>query len=187
MSRSEDRPENMNRRRPDREAPPGRSIRPAYSRYRRTWYGYGRQARVEKSRFGCVLDDATYAFGDVSLAGLPVLFGIMVTGQLDVQGATLSAWATMVLIVTVLRGGWIRPLATETRGWVSVTPSLILLRVVYYNLTLFVATYGGFVIASSMGLSMTVGSFGLAVAVGAGAMMAFPRLAERYAGRLQKS
>ena len=169
----------------DRPRAPGRRTRPAYSRTRRTWYGYGRLAHVEKSGFGRVLHDCPHVFGDVSIPAFPMLFAIMATpgrGVYDATAAGLLAWMTMVAVGTAIRGGWIRPLATETLGWVTLAPSLILLRFVYYNLALAAAVFGGVAIADAAGyapLSLAV-SFVVAVV----STLAFPRLAGSVYGAL---
>ncbi len=163
----------------DRKSKPGRQTEPAYSSTRRTWYGYGSLARTEKSGFGRVLHDCSNIFGDVSILSLPVLFAIMAApgpGIYDATAAGFLAWMTMVAVGTAIRGGWIKPLATDTLGWVSITPSLIVLRLVYYNLALAVAAFGGPALAIATG----VGPLSLVVAAGVAilSMLCFPRLAE---------
>ena len=169
-----DRERDRNRRRA-----PGRQTRPAYSSTRRTWYGYGRLATVEKSGFGRVLHDCPHIFGDISFPALPVLVAIMATpgrGVYDATAAGLLVWTTMVAVGPAIRGGWVRPLWTETLGWVTAAPSLILLRVVYYNLSIAVAVFGGVALEDAVGhppLSLLV-AFVVAVV----STLAFPRLAE---------
>ncbi|MFC4542131.1 hypothetical protein ACFO5R_09345 [Halosolutus amylolyticus] len=166
---------------------PARQTEPAYSATRRTWYGYGSLARVEKSGFGRVLHDCSTVFGDVSIPSLPVLFAIVVapgTGAYDATAAGIVAWPTMVAVGTAVRGGWIRPLATDTLGWVAITPSLILLRVVYYNLVLIVAVFGGVAVANAVGIAPL--SLVVAFVVAIGSMLSFPRLAERFYGVVRR-
>ncbi len=160
---------------------PVRQTEPAYSATRRTWYGYGTLARSEKSRFGQFLHDCSHIFGDVSVLSLPVLFAIMAapgTGVYDATAAGLLAWMTMVAVGTAIRGGWIKPIATDTLGWVSLTPSLIVLRILYYNIVLAAAAFGGPALAIATG----VGPLSLVVAglLAVGSMLAFPRLAEGF-------
>ncbi|MXV63163.1 hypothetical protein GS429_14010 [Natronorubrum sp. JWXQ-INN-674] len=168
------------------ERVPGRQTRPAHSATRRTWYGYGKRARVEKSGFGRFLHDCSYVFGDISSLSLPVLFAIMAApgaGAFDATAAGLLAWTTMVLIGTAIRGGWIRPPATETLGWVAVTPSLVALRLVYYNLALGIAVFGGVAMANAAGIAPL--SLIVAFVVAAGSTLAFPRLSQSIYGGLR--
>ena len=165
----------------DRESPrvPGRRTRPAYSTTRRTWYGLGHLARAEKSGFGRFLHDCSLVFGDVSIPALPVLIAIMATpgrGVYDATAAGLLAWMTMVAVGTAIRGGWIRPLWTETLGWVSVAPSLIVLRFVYYNLSIAAAVFGGLALADAVGHPPV--SLAVAFVVAILSTLAFPRLGE---------
>ncbi|ELY46044.1 hypothetical protein C496_02140, partial [Natronorubrum tibetense GA33] len=69
-----------------------------------------------------------------------------------------------------------RPLATETLGWVAISPLLIVLRLVYYNLALSVAVFGGVWLAGAVGIPAL--SLVVALVVSVASMLAFPRLAE---------
>ena len=165
----------------DRDHPraPGRLTRPAYSDTRRTWYGYGRLASVEKSGFGRVLHDCPHIAGDISFPAFPTLLAIMATpgrGVYDATAAGLLAWTTMVAVGTAIRGGWVRPLGTDTLGWVTFAPALLVLRVVYYNLSLAVAVFGGLALAAATGYTPL--SLVVAFAVAAVSTLAFPRLGE---------
>ena len=162
---------------------PSRQTEPAYSATRRTWYGYGSLARTEKSGFGRFLHDCSHIFGDVSIPSLPVLFAIMAapgTGFYDVTAAGFLAWMTMVVVGTTIRGGWVRPVATDTLGWVSLKPSLILLRLVYYNVVLTIAAFGGPAVATETGIGPL--SLIVALVVALFSMLAFPRLADSFYG-----
>ncbi len=163
----------------DRKQKPGRQTEPAYSSTRRTWYGYGSLARVEKSGFGRVLHDSSTLFGDISILSLPVLFVLMAapgTGIYDATAAGFLAWMTMIAVGTAIRGGWIKPLATDTLGWVSITPSLLVLRLVYYNVVLAVAAFGGSALATATGIGPLSLIFALLTAIVS--TLCFPRLAE---------
>ncbi|WP_265111829.1 hypothetical protein [Halosolutus halophilus] len=160
---------------------PARQTEPAYSTTRRTWYGYGSLATVEKSGFGRFLHDCSTVFGDVSIPSLPVLFALVAapgTGPYDATAAGLVAWTSMVVVGTAIRGGWIAPLATDTLGWVSITPSLLVLRVVYYNFVLAVAVFGGVAVANAAGIAPL--SLVVAAVVAIGSALTFPRLAESF-------
>ena len=164
---------------------PGRDTKPAYSRERRMWYGYGTLSRAEKSGFGRFLHDASYIFGDISVFSLPVLLTIMAvdTGPgFHLAAGGLAAWMTMWVVGTTIRGGWIRPIATDTLGWVSLRPALLGLRLGYYNLVIGVAAVGNRELVAGTGESLYgfVGSIAFAVV----ATMVYPRLAESLARRL---
>lgn len=166
------------------ERRPGRNTRPAYTRRRRIWYGYGQQTEVEKSEFGCFLHDLPHVFADVFLPSIPVLLYVLVTadsGSVGVIDAMFVAWMTMTVVATAIRVGWIDPLATDTLGWVSISPWLVGLRIGYYNLTLVIAAYGGVFLAASVAYPPAV--IGIAAVVALTATMAFPRLGEVVARR----
>lgn len=165
-----------------RDHPPGRQTRPATTRTRRSWYGYGKMANMEKNAFGCFLHDVTYIFGEISILGLPALMIVTMTGTTGGYGVTaaaLVAWVTMVLVGTLIRGGWIRPLGTETLGWVTFSPALIVLRLVYYNAVFVAAVYGGVLVATAVGTPPL--SLAVAAVVAIMAMLSFPTLGERLA------
>lgn len=165
-----------------RDRPPGRRTRPAYTQRRQSWYGYGTIANMEKSRFGCFLHDVTAIFGEVSILGLPVLMYVATTdagGGYGVTAAALVAWMTTVFAGALVRGGLVRPLATETLGWVAFSPALIVLRVVYYNVVLLVAAYGSVLVATAVDVPPL--SLAVAVAIAILAVLAFPRLGEEVA------
>lgn len=162
-----------------------RNTRAANSHKRRTWYGIGSLAVVEKSWFGRTLDDLVSAYADISVFSLPVLVYIWVTHPFVAQpltAPTLAVWFAMVGVATLLRGGWIKPLGSETLGWVSTRYSLLALRVCYYNATLLVAIYGG------LAMEALLGGSGIAVvcaaSIGIVATLAFPTIADACYDRL---
>jgi len=161
---------------------PGRQTRPAYSTKRRSWYGLGKLATLEKNAYGRFLHDVVYVFSEVAILGLPVLLAIAMTdasGYYGVTAGAMVAWITMVAIGALIRGGWIRPFATETLGWVTFTPTLLFLRVIYYNFVLFLSGYGATALASAVGLAPL--SLVLAAAIAVLAALSFPRLGESVA------
>lgn len=169
---------------PPRQRVPGRKTRPAYASSRRSWYGWGSTGSGEKSAFGQFLHDAPYVFAEIAVLALPTLVWISATvvdGGFGVSGSAFAAWATMTLVVTAIHTGLVRPLATDTLGWVSITPPLVGLRFAYYNLALLAASYGSVALAALVGYSPA--AFPSAVGVSALAMLAFPRLAETVARR----
>ena len=165
--------------------PPGRDTRHASSNRRRTWYGHGQSASVEKDSFGRWLDDVAYAFAEISLLGLPVLWAVLTAEDLAVFGlkaAALVAWLTIVVSAATIRGGWVTPLATNVPGWVTLSPSLVALRLAYYNAALGLASYGGVWVARTAGVELA--SVAVSFLVGVLAAGAFPRLAEDYYRRV---
>lgn len=159
---------------------PGRNTKVARSRERRTWAaGAGSVSTVEKDGFGLWIDDLVYAFTDISVLSLPLLYVVLVTSGTEFFGAksaAMIAWMTMVVVAATLRGGWVTPLLTEIPGWLSLTPSLIALRFIYYNLVLAIATYGGGAIGATLELPLV--SVVFAALVGGLAAGLFPRVGD---------
>jgi hypothetical protein len=92
-----------------------------------------------------------------------------------------------VIVGTLVRGGFVRPLATPTPGWVTLSPSLLLARIPYFNGGLALAIFGGLRVEQAMtGLAAVSGSVGvvagLAWAAGVATLLSlcFPRFAERW-------
>ena len=168
-----------------RRGPRGRETAAAESGTRQIWYGYGHLSRREKDGYGVFLHDVVRIYGEVSVISLPVLLFVWAyptTAFLDVTAMATVAWLTMTLVGTLVRGGWIQPLATDTPGWVTLAPTLLGLRLGYFNLTFAVSSFGGLALADVTG----VGPLGLlwSIGVAALAMLLFPRVAEEWlAGR----
>jgi hypothetical protein len=163
-------------------APPGRRTKEAETDRRNSWYGYGTYVSAEKDAFGRFLDDLAFAFLDISAFGLVALGWVAASldgRRFGLQATALVAWLTMALVAALLRGGWVRPLGTPVRGWVSLSPSMILLRLAYYNAALAVATVGGVAFAELSGRPAVAGGFAFLTA--ALAVGTFPRSAELVA------
>lgn len=88
---------------------------------------------------------------------------------------------TMTLVGTLVRGGWIRPLATPSPGWVTLAPTLLVLRFLYFNLAILTASFGGLALASVAGRPAVGVLFAAVVAVGT--MLLFPRSADEWMAR----
>lgn len=161
---------------------PARQTRAATSRRRQSWSGWGEGRVDEKDGVGVFLDDVAYAFADVSVPSLPVLYGLLAGAGADwfgLKAFALVAWLTMVVGAALIRGGWVAPLATDAPGWVAVTPWLVALRLGYYNATLAAAAYGGRAVAAAWSpVAAAVG----ALLVGALSVALFPRVAESFYG-----
>ena len=139
---------------------------------------------MEKEGVGLFIDDTVYAFADVSVPSIPMLWAVMVTSPVEyggVKGAAFVGWMMMVLGVALVRGGWVAPPFTEVPGWVSLTPTLIALRFLYFNVALAIAAYGGgFLDAALRAPFVHVGWSSL---VGVVAVGLFPSLAGAVARR----
>jgi nitrate reductase NapE component len=138
---------------------------------------------MEKNRFGVFLHDVTRIYSEITVLSLPALFTIAlypVTTFVDVTAMGLVAWMTMVLTGTLIRGGTVAPFATTSPGWVTLAPTLLVLRLVYFNLGLLVAAFGGLALAAVAGTAA-----GLLWAGGFAAilMLYFPRSAELWLAR----
>ena len=164
--------------------PSGRTPRPAETNTRRSFTGHGTLTTVEKDGLGLLIDDTVYAFADISVPCIPLLYVIMVTTTVEfggIKSAAMIGWLTMVLGTALIRGGWIQPLFTDIPGWVSLSPLLIGLRFLYFNLALAVIAYGG----DSLGKTVQVPilPMGWAVMIGGLAVGIFPALAGAIATR----
>jgi len=158
---------------------PGRDTRPAYSDKRRTWYGFGTLTRAKKSPFGQYLHDIMYVFSELSVLGLPAImlaFMYPDPSAYGVTSAVLITWLTMTTVGAGIRGGWVPPLGTEIRGWVSLAPSLIVLRLLYYNAVIAILSFGSPWLAEFLSfepLTIVFAFVGSLLAV-----LVFPRLGE---------
>ena len=158
--------------------PPTRQTRAAVGRRRWT----GTAAKEEKDGYGVFLDDLGYAFAEISFLSLPVLFLVMMRGERSFFGVKASlfvAWMVAVVMAALVRGGWVTPLATDVPGWVSLKPSLVALRLLYYNALLAGVAIVGGMLAS---LEYPLLSVLVPAAVGAAAIAAFPAMADRTYG-----
>jgi len=175
-----------------RRGPPGRETAAAESNERRSWYGYGHLTRTEKGGVGLFLHDATRIFGEVTVISLPVLLFVMdypATGWFDAKATGLVTWTVAILVGTLVRGGWVRPLASGTRGWVSLNPTLLALRVPYFNAVMALGIFGGLWIAGLL-VGFDAGTVPV-IAVGLGwavlaplvGFLAFPCVAEELMAR----
>lgn len=165
-----------------KERRPARQTEVAESHRRESWSGFGERNVTEKDGVGVFLDDVTYVFADISILSIPVLGVVMSTPPrhwFGVKGAALVAWLTMVATGALVRGGWVKPLASDVRGWVSMTPWLILFRLGYYNAVLALASFGG---RAAEGAVSPVASLAFALVVGSLGIGLFPRLAESFYG-----
>lgn len=165
--------------------PPGRDTELARSHQRRTWYGHGQLTRVEKGGINRFLHDLTYTFADVSVFGLPAIYLVFLaagTGAFGGRAVMLVAWVTMTITAAAIRGGWITPLGTETPGWVSFSPLLAVVRLLYYNFAIATTVAASLLLAESVGSPPS--SLGFTVGIAFVTTMAFPRVAEAVYRRI---
>ncbi|AUX08614.1 hypothetical protein AArcSl_0976 [Halalkaliarchaeum desulfuricum] len=167
-----------------RRPPPGREAAASRSPERRIWYGYGQLARGKKDPLGMFLHDVIRVFGEVAVLGLPALLYIWQyprTEFVDVTAMALVAWVTMTIVGALVRGGWIHPLWTAIPGWVTLAPSLLVLRVGYFNLTLLAAAFGGLSLSGATSrpwLGLLVSGIVATVAT-----LLFPRTVDEFMAR----
>ncbi|QSG04147.1 hypothetical protein [Natranaeroarchaeum sulfidigenes] len=164
--------------------PPGRETTAAESTERRIWYGYGTLGRAEKDPLGMFLQDVIRIYGEVTVISLPILLLVHILPAgvwYDATGAALVAWILMTLVGTLIRGGWVQPLATDTPGWVTLSPWLLVLRVLYFNVTFVVAAFGGVFLGAALGWTPVSVLWAGAVAILS--MLFFPRTGEETASR----
>lgn len=176
-----------------REGPRGRETAAARSNVRRTWYGYGTLTRTEKSGLGIFLHDATRIFAEMTLLALPVLLFVMdypTTGWFDAKATGLLTLTVAVIAGTLVRGGWVRPLGSATRGWVTLAPVPLLVRLPYFNVIFALAIFGGLVVGGTVGAPnagdtvAVLAGLGWAAGVALVGTLAFPRVAEETVVRI---
>lgn len=168
-----------------RAGPPGREQSAAETNVRRGWYGWGQLSQVEKSRVGVFLNDVTRVFAEVTVLSLPFLVALPflpTAGPFDIFNVWLPALTAMVLVGTLVRTGWVHPPWTDSPGWVRLLPTLVVLRVLYFNFAFLAATYGGLAVAGLVG----EGAVGWLAGAGAGAVaaLAFPRVTDEWMARV---
>ena len=168
-----------------REGPPGRETRAATSTYRSEFLGVGNRGVSEKDRLGALLADFGRIVGEVGALTLPVMLYLpfAVGGPLARFETWLAALTTMIVVATLIRNGRIASLPlTDAPGWARLFPTLILLRLPYFNGTLLAAIYGGGFVVGVTG-SLAAG-LAWAVVVAGAATLLFPRAVDGWrAGR----
>jgi len=169
---------------PPRGEAPGRKTRPAYTDRRQIWYGMGKRGSDEKGLFAQLLHDVPTLFAEVFVLGFPAIAYVFVTdfdGGAGLAGPAFVLWMTMTGVGTAIHAGLVRPPFTEFLGWVTLAPSLVVLRLLYYNLVL----VGGVHASAAIGSAVGDAAVGLvaAVAIGSLAMLLFPALADAVARR----
>ncbi|MFC5134842.1 MULTISPECIES: hypothetical protein [Haloferacaceae] len=168
-----------------RRGPPGRETRAATSNYRNEFLAIGNRGGSEKDRIGTLLADFGRIVGEVGALTLPVMLYLPFTPARE-PPALFETWlvalTTMVVVATLIRNGLIAsPPLTDAPGWARLFPTLILLRLVYFNGTLLAAIHGGGAVGGVTGVT----SAGLlwALVVGGTATLLFPRVVDEWMAR----
>ena len=168
-----------------RDGPPGRETTAATSTYRSEFLGIGSRGVSEKDRLGSLLADFGRIVGEVGALALPVMLYLpfAVWRPLALFETWLAALTTMIAVATLIRNGRIASLPfTDAPGWARLFPTLILLRLLYFNGTLLTAIYGGGAVAELTGAPAA--GLALSVVVSAAATLLFPRAVDAWmAGR----
>lgn len=167
-----------------RDGPPGRETRAATSTYRTEFLGVGNRAGSEKDRLGSLLADLGRVVGEVGALTLPVMLYLpfAVAEPAALFETWLAALTTMIVVATLVRNGRIASLPlTDAPGWARLFPTLLLLRLPYFNGTLLAAVYGGGALVAVTGALAA----GLAWSVGvvAGATLLFPAVVDAWMAR----
>jgi hypothetical protein len=144
----------------------------------------GKRGSDEKGLFAQYLHDVPTLFAEVFVLGFPAIAYVFVAdfdGGAGLAGVAFVLWMTMTAVGTAVHAGTLRPPFTDVLGWVTLAPSLVVLRIVYYNLVLVGGVHASAALASAAG-NATVGLIAVA-AIGTLSMLVFPALADAVARR----
>ncbi|WP_181686005.1 hypothetical protein [Halorhabdus salina] len=164
-----------------RRGPPGRETSAATSNYRREFLAIGNRTGSQKGQIGVLLADIGRITAEVGILTLPVMLYLPVAPVRE-PPALFETWIvallTMIVGGTLLRSGWISPPFTNAPGWARLFPTLLVLRLLYFNGTLLVAVHSGSVVAGQTGM---VGA-GLLWSLGVSgtATLLFPRVVDTW-------
>ncbi|WP_435073263.1 hypothetical protein [Halorubrum sp. HHNYT27] len=168
-----------------RRGPPGRETSAATSTYRNEFLAIGNRAGSEKDRLGALLTDFGRIAGEVGILTLPVMLYLpFAVGQPPALFETwLAGLTTAVVVATLIRNGRIASLPfTDAPGWARLFPTLILLRLLYFNGALLAAVYSGGAVVVATGVA--VAGVAWSVLVSGAATLLFPAAVDRWmAGR----
>jgi hypothetical protein len=165
---------------------PARDVDAARTRRRRSWVGQGRLVTDEKDPLGCLLHDAVRVFGDVSVPATPTLLYVLLRtdeATVDLKAGAFFCWLSLVATGTLVCGGWVGVPATPRRGWLSLTLSTALVRLVGVNGALLAAAHGSLLVTPWVGPAATAG---LAAAVGVVTGLGLPAVGERAYDALER-
>ena len=126
--------------------------------------------RDEKEGVELLLQDVFFALGEVTFLGLPAFLWLLAAEpNAPLKYAAMFSWATLSVAVGAFRGG---RFGVE---WPPASPSLVVVRFLYYDATILAAAYAG--AAVDLALRSPVLTAGVAVLVSLAASLAFPRVA----------
>ncbi|WP_327050901.1 hypothetical protein [Halomicrococcus gelatinilyticus] len=126
--------------------------------------------RDEKEGTELFLQDVFFALGEVTFLGLPAFLWLLVAEpNAPLKYAALFSWATLSVAVGAFRGGRFGV------AWPPTSPSLVVVRLLYYDATILAAAYAG--AAGDLVLRSPVVTAAVAVVVSLAAALAFPRVA----------
>jgi hypothetical protein len=167
-----------------RDGPPGRETGVATSTYRTEFLAIGNRAGTEKDRLGTLLTDFGRIVGEVGALTLPVMLYLpfALGGPPALFETWLAALTTVIVVATLVRNGRIASLPfTDAPGWARLFPTLLLLRLPYFNGTLLAAVYGGGALVAVTG-ALAAG-LAWSVVVAAGATLLFPAAVDAWMAR----
>jgi len=128
------------------------------------------RTRDEKEGVEQWVESVFFAVGEVTFLGLPAFYGLMdAEPNAPLKFAALFAWLALVICIGTFRGPWLDV------DWPPVTPLLLLLRLLYYNVVIAPVAYGGAAIDLAFHLPTVTAA--VAVLLSVGSAVAFPRLA----------
>jgi hypothetical protein len=128
------------------------------------------RTRDEKEGVERWVESVFFAVGEVTFLGLPTFYGLMdAEPNASLKFAALFAWSALVVCVGTFRGPWL------DIDWPPVTPLLLLLRLLYYNVVIAVVAYVG--AAIDLAFHSPAVTATVAVLLSVGGALVFPRLA----------
>ena len=138
-----------------------------------------RQLRTRKGKEGIEewIESLFFAVGEVTFLCLPAFFLLMdAEPNGPLKFAALFAWIALCLSVGTFRGHWV------DIDWPPVTPALLLLRLVYYDVVILAIAYAG--TGVDLAFHSPVVTATVAAVLAVGCALAFPRLAWSIENRL---
>ncbi len=128
------------------------------------------RTRDEKEGVEKWVESVFFAVGEVTFLALPAFYGLMdAEPNAPLKFAALFSWLALVVCVGTFRGPWLDV------DWPPVTPLLLLLRLLYYNVVVAVVAYAGATI--DLALHSPAVTATVVVLLSVGSALVFPRLA----------
>jgi hypothetical protein len=134
------------------------------------------RTRDEKEGVEQWVESVFFAVGEVTFLGLPAFYGLMdAEPNVSLKFAALFSWLALVVCVGSFGGPWLDV------DWPPVTPLLLLLRLLYYNVVIAAVAYVGAAIDLSLHSPAVTATVAVLLAVGSA--LVFPRLARAVDAR----